>query len=257
MSSRVELKHTYKNFTSASALKFKDTTTAYGFLPTYPGQGVTSSQRIGLKCNSTSMLLDMLIQIRTNEYPFGVLTSVSNVVQSVNGTFASGTGSITSSGNQFSSYKPNLPWFANYRIFVVKCKPDFIFGNGVDPDVPNYVEWFKKNYVYHSTSTDFSNQQLVMRESTDDTGQFSILYDHQFKLSDKKPVYHFNNSFKFKQQFNFTNEDTDTDAPTNVAYHFFIIPPLSIADYSYSLQTYTGAITTTAVGVLKLSYVDF
>lgn len=255
--SRVELKHTYNNFASGSALKFKDTTTAFGFKPVYPGQGVSSSQRIGLKCTSTSMLVDLLFQIQTNEYPLGVLTSTSNVIQSVDGTWASGAGSIISSNNRINTYKPDMSWFANFRLFVVKCKPDFIFGNGVDPDTPNYVEWFKKNYVYYSTSSEFSNQQLVMRESTDDTGQFSILYDHQFKLSDKKTIYHFNNSFKYKQSFNFTNEDTDADAPTNVSYHFFVLPPLSQFDYSYSLATHAGAITVACNGVFKLSYVDF
>lgn len=251
-----ELKHTYQNFTSGSNLKFKDTTTAYGFLPLYPGQGVTSAQRIGLKCTSTSMLLDMIVQIQSQEYPFSVQTDTTDVIKTCTGSIASGTGVISSTSDVLTSFKPSMSWFANYRLFVVKCKPDFVFGNGVDPAAPNYVEWFKKNFVYYSTDTDYSNQQLILRESSDDTGQFTILYDHQFKLSDRKPVYHYHNSFKFRQQFNFINNSTDPDDPTNVAYHFFIIPPLSYPDYSYTLQALTGACITTANGVLKFSYSD-
>lgn len=255
--SRIELKHTYHNFNSVGALKFKTTSTSFGFKPLYPSQGVTSSQRIGLKCTSTSMLLDMAVQIQSQEYPFSVLTDTTGVITECNGTIANGSGAIVSSSDILTSYKPSMPWFANYRMFVVKCKPDFIFGDGTDPDIPDYIQWFKKNFVYYANSNEFSNQQLIMRESTEDTGQFTILYDHQFKLSDRKPVYHYHNSFKIKQQFVFTNEDADNDAPTNVAYHFFIIPPLTYFDYSFTLNALVGSCITSCNGVLKLSYTDF
>lgn len=254
--SQVELKHTYHNFNSASQLTFMHTPSAFGFKPLYPSQGVTSSQRIGLKCTSTSMLLDMALQIRSQEYPFSVMTDTTDVIKTCSGTIANGNGAIVSTSDTLTSFKPSMPWFANYRMFVVKCKPDFVFGNGTDPANPNYIEWFKKNFVYYAT-LEFSNQQLILRESTDDTGQFTILYDHQFKLSDRKPVYHFHNSFKIKQQFCFTNEDTDNDEPTNVAYHFFIIPPLTYFDYAYTLNATVSSGITSCNGVLKLSYTDF
>lgn len=255
-----ELKHTYKNFHSDSSIDFKGTPTTIGYEPNYPIQGVGNDNRIGLKFTSSSFVIDFLLTIPSQAYPFIPEVESANLIKSCGGSINTGTGVISSTTDSVLTFKPALEWFANFRFFVVRCDPTYVFrASGSTSTTDNYVHWFLKEFAYiYKDGSDvehYTNQMSLLRESTEDTGQFSILYDKQFKLSNKKDMYHFNKSFKYVTKFNF--KEPTSLAPSNYTYHFFIIPPLASEDYSTSLQQHTGDIPVTWQGVIKMNYTDF
>ena len=237
---------TYNGTSSVPAMLFK---------PVYPvTQGVTSSQRIGDRISPSSLVLDFIMQHTVGlDYPFWPdLFSQGNAVSSVSGTFTNGTGTVTSTNNALNSFKPVVPWHAVFRLMLVKH--DEI----LSLDTPTQcVTWFKDNFVpYRTDSPTWSIQCPMLRETTDDTGTFSILYDHTFKLSSSKPNYHFSHTFPFKGSMAF--DPDDPSKPTNTQYKFIIFGPMSYLDADYSIKEFMGVnnVSASMQGVLKMNYID-
>lgn len=249
----IEKKHTYQNF--SATIGYRNTFTSAAVSPKYPDIGMGTQDRIGDKISPSSLVLDFSIQHEsTFGAPFKRSESNYDVCKSVSGTFTNGTGTVTSTSTPLYVSKPFYPWSSNFRLFVVETEADFVFGSGTD-----YIQWFKNNWVYYGASGApvYTNQSVIMRESTDDTGQFKIIFDHQFKLSSSKPIYNFNKTIPLKGQFTFTA--ATGDVPSSKQYFVIIIPPLSQYDFDTTLLDYngnSGAITARWVGVFKLNYTD-
>lgn len=250
----IEKKHTYNNMLNSLTYNGTSSVPAMLFKPVYPvTQGVTSSQRVGDKIAPSAFVLDFILQHMTGvDYPMLPDAFTPGQTYSTSGTFASGTGTITSTGHDLNGFKPVVPWHANFRLLFVKHQ------SILSLDTPaQCVTWFKDNFVPYTTSDpQWSNQCPLLRETTDDTGTFDILYDHNFRLSSTKSTYHFSHTFPFKGQMQFDPADPST--PTNYEYKFIILGPLSVLDADYSIKSSYGVnnVTATMFGVLKMNYID-
>lgn len=244
-----ELKHTYTNIYDES-MHFKTTPVGKIFTCTYPSQGTDQDDRIGNKINLTSLVLDGYISITGNSYPFRLQTDPIDMLDSVSGTFANGTGTIASTYNSTAVFKFPQAWYAKFRIFLVKYKPGYV--------ITNPVAWFKKNFIYYDEAgTTYSNQCAILRESTEDTGKFSILSDFTVKLSLGSNSKHIKHVTKLNRTL-VTFKDSASDTPTNLAYAYLIVPPLSQFDYSHSITDFPDTdISVASAFNLKLNYVDF
>lgn len=251
----IEKKHTYNNMLKNLTYNGNTAVPALLFTPTYPStQGTTSSQRIGDRIDPSSLVLDFVMQHTTGlDYPFWPdLYDQGNVVTSVSGTFTNGTGSITSSNNALQNYKPVVPWHATFRLMLIK-HDDILALDTAD----DCVDWFEANFVpYRTDPSIWSVQCPLLRETTDDTGTFSIVYDHVFKLTSSKPNYHFSHTFPLKGHMAFN--PTSPAKPTNVRYTFVIFGPMSYLDTDYSIKQFMGVnnVTASMSGVLKMNYID-
>jgi len=248
-----ELKHIYNNI-STSDIKFKGTPVGYVFHPEYPVQGTDQDDRIGNKINLTSMVLDGFLTIVETHYPFRLETDVTNVITTVGGTLASGSGTISSSTAPQTIFKFPQNWYAKFRLILIKHKPDYV--------VTNSVAWFKKNFVYLVETGDvytgtYSNQTKVLRESTADTGKFTIVSDTIHKLSLTSNSKHLKQTHKLnKAQASFVSGSIDT--PSNLQYTYMVIPPLSHHDYSHLITDFpNNDVDVELVANLKLNFSDF
>ena len=243
-----ELKHIYTNICS-SAIHFKTHPVGLVFNSNYPTSGTDQDERVGNKINLTSFVIDGFFNIVENSYPFRMETDTTDLISICGGTLASGNGVISSSTQTLPSWKMPQPWYAKFRFIIIKHKPDYT--------VTNPVAWFKKNFVYMATTPTYSNQCKILRESTEDTGKFSIIHDSMHKLSLSSNNKHISFSYKLANvSVNF--KDSTTITPSNVQYTFMVIPPLSHYDRSHSITDFIDAdVDVEFTCNLKLIYKDF
>lgn len=243
-----ELKHTYTNIES-SAIHFKTTPVGLVFNSVYPTSGTDQDERVGNKINLTSFVLDGFLNIVETSYPFRLQTDTTDVIKSCGGTIGTGSGVISSTTDTLPTFKFPQPWYAKFRFILIKHKPDYV--------VTDAVAWFKKNFVYMATTPTYSNQCKVLRESTEDTGKFSIISDTMHKLSLTSNNKHIVFTHKLFNQ-TMTFKDSTTITPSNLQYTFMIIPPLSHYDRSHSITDFPDDnVDVEFTCNLKLNYKDF
>ena len=253
----IEKKHTYNNFSQTFTYGLSTAACCMIFKPTWPTtQGLTSSQRIGDKISPSSMVLDFQLQHATSQgTPF--VNETFGMGYTYSGTLTNGTGSI-STPNTFTGYKPNHDWISHFRLFLLSYEDNMPF------DTAAFAKsWYEDNFVPYVYPSDepvvegkWTNQIDLLRETTDDTGQFSILFDHKFTLSNRKSIYHFSKTFPLKGTVNF--ETPLSTEPTNRRYVFILFGPLNYFDFDYSMypEFSVSGVQVTGRGVLKLNYID-
>lgn len=255
----IEKKHIYNNFGVYFNYNSATSNPAQLLVPYYPSQqGNAVNQRVGDKIAMNNFILDFVIQHSVSlDYPFiPDLYEQGNVVTSVSGTFTSGSGVISSTNNALNNYKTPVPWFANFRLFLIEHDDILTLDTAAE-----CVTWFKDNFVPYKTVSgtyQWTNQCPILRETTEDTGTYKILYDHSFKLTSTKGAYHFSKTFTVKNHLSFTESSPTQIPPTNKLFKFIIIGPLSQLDYSPAIKEgyATGDVRVDLSGVIKTNYID-
>lgn len=165
---------------------------------------------------------------------------------------------LSDSGNlvdmEFNSSNTKPIWL-NMRLMCVKFNDTLPGDTGNSPEsstMPSYRQqiegnigsWFRQNWIYYDkedigphTVFKQSVHQSKMRESTPQTGTFTILYDKKFKIKDSKPI-----QMEFFHNFNKNvNIDPNThkithDSTKNI-YWFLLGPSFNRLDMSPNLST--------------------
>lgn len=123
----------------------------------------------------------------------------------------------------------DLKW--NFRLMAVQF-PDANFSTDGSSDLQNTVsEWYRNNYIYYrrvgtggANYAPFqSNWMNKMRESTNDTGKFKILYDKKFTLGKEQTTHQFELSLPIAGNLTITGSYPSNDLIKDIV--VFIITP--------------------------------
>lgn len=162
------------------------------------------------------------------------------------------------------SHGQNIDTYFRFRVMVVKFNKAM-----TEQDI---CDWFRNTYIYfrkytpEGENTEITQQsvhQTKLRESTEFTGKFKILYDKKIKLGKKKTVKMSNIPLKINQNLNFDNTNNQcTDAAFKYIYGIIIGPCYNqldtdtiTADKSWHFSA--GWVDLAHVnGVLKYEYYD-
>lgn len=163
------------------------------------------------------------------------------------------------------NYGTNADMFMRFRVMIVKFADDMTITRN------EIVNWFRATYIYFKTKT-LQNGSVVpiqsvhqtkLRESTEYTGKFKILYDKKIKMGKKKTVKISNISIPIKQNLTFDNTTNQcTDGNFNNMFAIIIGPSCNQldldcvgADKVYNWNGVTRYIANTKA-VLKWEYYD-
>lgn len=268
---KIEQKHTYKNYKQIlsgifkSGVNITNENTSNRIVsycsPTYPIQGVEDNQRIGRKITALSLTIEGNIQL-FNYSPASeqVLSAYEVFNDWVNET------SVTQPLN-----KETVNLFkVGVRQLVVEFDTEFVQGDKTEDELRReFLKWFHELVIYTDDTTQVSNSTFVKRESTSYTGQFKILHDKHYILSQKSPDVHFQYSINYHRDLNF--DGTGASLPTNKVVYLLTFGPTHfkkdyynfgfgqyMSDNSSDLpasneQFYVAHVTSN----MKLNYLDF
>lgn len=168
----------------------------------------------------------------------------------------------------YLNHGTNADMFMRFRVMVVK------FDNGLIMTRPEIVNWFRETYIYFRQQTLSAGagalnvpyqsiHQTKLRESTEWTGKFKILYDKKIKMGKKKTVKISNISIPIKQNLSFDNNNNQvTDDNFQNIFAFIIGPGCNeldtdaiSADKIYNWNGVNRGIAATNA-VLKWEYYD-
>lgn len=211
---KIEQKHTYQNSEQLLSGVFYESTNVsndnvsdkicYFSRPYYPIQGVEENQRIGRKITPINLVIEGHLQL-FNFVPAGqdALSAFEVFSDWVKETYAG----ITLNKETVNLFKVSV------RQLVVEFDTEFILGLTDEQIRRKFLSWFHALSVYVDTTTQVSNMTFVKRESTSYTGQFKILLDKHYTLSQKSPDVHFQYNIPYKRELNF--DGTGATFPTN------------------------------------------
>lgn len=261
---KIEQKHTYNNSSQALNGIFRtDYTIAdqatnasivYPSRPSYPIQGVEDNQRIGRKVTATSIVIEGFTQLYS-----------ANPGSDLNSAFTKFDRFLADS--DLGEASVNL-FKVGIRQFVVEVDTEFVQGLTNDELKRKWLKWFHQLVIFTDTSQQVSNSTMVKRESTSYTGQFKILLDKHYILSQKSPQVHYQYTLDYKRELNF--DGTGASLPTNKVVYLLTFGPTSLFrdyyNYGYSvyLQSQSGTIgastnpfyVANCVSNIKLNYID-
>lgn len=235
---KIEQKHIYNNTSQLLNGIFRVDTNisnqvnpniVYVTRPSYPIQGVEDNQRIGRKITSTSLVIEGFI----NLFNFAPASTEDPSLFEVFNEY------ITDS----SQTEPLVREAVNFmrvsiRQFIVEVDTEFVLGLTDEQVKRKFLSWFHELCVYTDVGTQVSNQTLVKRESTSYTGQFKILMDKHYTISQKAPSVHFQHNIIYKRDLNF--DGTGASLPTNKVVFLLTFGPTNIRrDYiNYGFSQY-------------------
>lgn len=235
---KIEQKHIYNNTSQIINGIFREDTNitnqvnpniVYVARPTYPIQGVEDNQRIGRKITSTSLVIEGFIYL----FNWEPASTEDPSMYEVFNTY------ITESANLQPLVRETVNLMrVSIRQFVVEVDTEFVLGLTDEEIKRKFLSWFHELCVYTDTGTQVSNQTFVKRESTSYTGQFKILRDVQYFLSQNKPIAHFQLNIPYKRDLNF--DGTGASLPTNKVVYLLTFGPTSVRrDYcNYGFSQY-------------------
>lgn len=198
-------------------------------------QGTAEDQRIGNKVNIKSVAITMYIHPNTQ-------------------TFIN---------NYYDVQRVMCPFRFNFRIMTVKFEQQMT--------TTDIATWYRQTYIYLrsvsiTNSTQFpyqSNWMDKLRESTPWTGQFEILLDKKFQLTDLHSQTQMNITVPITGQVNFDNTSNNPTANQYVSniYTFLISPANNDLDMDMLSCDQTNTITPSATmwnyqGNIKVIYYD-
>ncbi len=192
----IENKHLYTHWEEEldfnnAAVNYIDPNAVHDHILTFPIQGTDEDQRIGNKISNVQLRL---------EYNINLLNNKQLLVPST----------LTTEINEFLFYK--------VRIMVIDI-PD-------SPTVLNQAaatDFYNDIYTYFNNYQDSSTHQSSLRESSDYTNQFSILFDRKLTLSYRNPTIHQVANIKLSSCLKFPS--SGEIVPERHQYHIFFIKP--------------------------------
>lgn len=236
---KIEQKHIYNNTSQIINGIFREDTNitneninaniVYVTRPSYPIQGVEDNQRIGRKITSTSLVIEGFIHL----FNWAPASTEDPSMYEVFNEY------ITESSQTEPLIRETVNLMrASIRQFVVEVDTDFVIGLTDDQIKRKFLSWFHELVVYTDTGTQVSNRTFVKRESTSYTGQFRILHDTQYILSQKSPNVHFQLNIPYKRDLNF--DGIGASLPTNKVVYLLTFGPTSVRrDYiNYGFSQY-------------------
>nr|QXN75692.1 MAG: capsid protein [Virus sp.] len=240
----VEQKHTYYSFNASLGGSNTDSAVAddrynpnrpillYN-APNYPVTGTDESNRIGRKIRTDSIVSEFFLSL-FNTLDNDNLNTVYDYYAYHNSDVDQAIRSQVSPQQvAFNTNEQDLD--VSIRHMIVEFDPEIIQGRTAQ-EVFNYLwNWFYQLNVFTGTYNMHSNRQQVKRESTQFTGNYSILYDKVIHLSLNKPIYHGNVVLPYVRHLNF--DGVGAGSPTNkIVFQMFIGPTQPMIDYgSYAL----------------------
>lgn len=236
---KIEQKHIYNNSSQILNGIFREDTNitndninpniVYVTRPVYPIQGVEDNQRIGRKITSTSLVMEGFIHL-FNWSPAS--TEDPSMFEVFNEYISDNTQT-----NPLDREIVNL-MKVSIRQFVVEVDTEFVLGLTDEQIKRKFLSWFHELCIYTDTSTNVSNQTFVKRESTSYTGQFKILLDKHYILSQKSPTVHFQHTINYKRDLNF--DGTGASLPTNRVVYLLTFGPTAVRRdyYNYGFAQY-------------------
>lgn len=251
---KIEQKHIYNNSQLILSGMFRDDANitsanvapniCYMARPAYPIQGVEDNQRIGRKITTTSLVIEGNISL------FNYNSPVTSAPPSAFETFNE---MILDTRATEPLNEPVTNFLkVGVRQFVVEVDPDFVEQDGNEMK-RKWLKWFHELCVYVDTSTQVSNSTFVKRESTSYTGQFKILLDKHYVLSQKSPQVHFQYNLNYHRDLNF--DGTGSPLPTNKVVYLLTFGPTSVLMdyYNYGFSKYLS-INKNEIGTISDNY---
>lgn len=272
----VESKHTYQSYNVLIAGVSSDSAQAQqhfngnrplinGLYPLYPRMGVDENQRIGRKIRTESLVSEFFINLYNTLDNENLNTIYDYYAYNNSDTQQEITSQVSPQQAPFNTNEQDLD--VSIRHFIVEFDRDFVTNFNVNDGITfsRLFDWFYQLNVFTGTYNMHSNRQQVKRESTEYTGNYSILYDKMIHLSLHKPIYHGNVSIPYVRHLTFDGEASDY--PSNkVVVQFFIGPTNIYIDYgSFNLGQFIennapdgqpNIVVAEISNTLKLSYTD-
>lgn len=270
----VESKHTYQSYSGLiSGANIDDITLNFnvdrpiiqGSIPLYPSMGVDENQRIGRKIRTDSLVSEFFINLFNTVDNDNLNTIYDYYTYNNSDTHQHIITEVSPQQAPFNTNEQDLD--ISIRHFIVEFDRDFLDNFEVVSGEAHsrLFDWFYQLNIFTGKYNMHSNRQQVKRESTQYTGNYSILYDKIIHLSLHKPIYHGNVSIPYIRHLNFDGEASEY--PSNkVVIQFFIGPTNIYIDYgSYSLGQFiennppdgvSHIIVAELSNTLKLSYTD-
>lgn len=243
---RVEDKHTYKN---NHAVIFSNRPNSNGIVydsvveyvvPNFPVTGTDEHNRIGRKISTTSLVMEnyyslimeyngTTITIPADRFASEMARVKSVLAENMMGILGSST-DIDAHLADFvnSEIQRNIKFEPTLRHFIVEFDADTIdFSVPGQPVRDQLANWYIQTFTFTTSEQDgVSNQQRVLRESTQWTGRFRILHDSLLKFSLNDPIKHEVISLKYPRYLNF--DGTGNIHPTDKIVMEFWIGPINI-----------------------------
>jgi len=235
---KIEQKHIYNNTSQIINGIFRVDTNisnqvnpniVYVARPVYPIQGVEDNQRIGRKITSTSLVIEGFISL----FNFAPASTEDPSLYEVFNEY------ITASSQTEPLVRETVNLLrVSIRQFIVEVDTEFVLGLTEEQIKRKFLSWFHDLVIYTDNGTQVSNRTFVKRESTSYTGQFKILRDTQYVLSQKNPTVHFQLNVKYKRDLNF--DGTGASLPTNKVIYLLTFGPTNVRrDYiNYGFSQY-------------------
>lgn len=190
--------------------------------PNYPVQGTDENNRIGRKIHTTSLVIEGFLGLRNG-----------NVVDTIGMLQDAFVNDLVANGEFGQNYEYNSlqqPIDVSIRHMIVEFNADF-FEDGPASILVNLTEWFRSLHIQTGTYSYPSNRQMVLRESTDYTGGFSILHDKVHHLNLEHPQVHYQYTIPYKRNLNFNSSSVQTLPTDKVVIQLFIGPTNVNVDY--------------------------
>lgn len=272
----VESKHTYQSYNglicgvniddnNGGSHFNRDRPLINGSIPYYPPMGVDENQRIGRKIRTESLVSEFFINLFNTLDNENFNTIYDYYTYNNSDTQQQITSDVSPQQAPFNTNEQDLD--VSIRHFIVEFDRDFLDNFDVTGGeaFSRLYDWFFQLNVFTGEYNMHSNRQQVKRESTQYTGNYSILYDKMIHLSLHKPIYHGNVSVPYVRHLNFDGEASEY--PSNkVVIQFFIGPTNLYIDYgSYNLGQFIennppdappNIIIAELSNTLKLNYTD-
>lgn len=237
----IESKHTYRSYNGLLCGSTQDTYVALnhfnadrpliiGDHPTYPATGTDENNRIGRKIRTESLISEFFINLYNTMDNDNFNTIYDYYTYNNSDTQQSISQEVSPQPSPFNTNEQNLD--ISIRHFIVEFDRDFLPDyDPVNEDAfVRYFDWFFQLNIFTGAYNIHSNRQQVKRESTEYTGNYSILYDKMIHLSLHKPLYH--NCITIPYVRHLTFDGTGSELPSNkVVVQFFIGPTNPMIDY--------------------------
>lgn len=238
---QIEKKHTYKSYNALICGVTTDSQVAQthynydrplitGDHPNYPVTGTDENNRIGRKIRTESLVSEFFINLYNTMDNDNFNTIYDYFTYSNSDTQQSITDEVSPQQAPFNTNEQNLD--ISIRHFIIEFDRDFLgFYDPLQEDAfYKYFDWFYQKNIFTGNYNMHSNRQQVMRESTEYTGNYNVLYDKMIHLSLARPLYHGNVSIPYVRNLSF--DGVGSELPSNkVVMQFFIGPTNPMIDY--------------------------
>ena len=228
--------------------------------PTYPSTGTDENNRIGRKIYTSSLCTEGFLKLYNVIDNANVNTIYDVYTYHNSDEYTSLATQVSPQQAPFNTNEQSLD--VSIRHMVVQ----FDIDNKTETELNEYFyDWFTKLYIQTGTYNLSSNRSQIMRESTQYTGDFKILFDKVHHLTLRNPIVHYKEVIPYKKTMNF--DGTGSLQPTSKKiYELFIGPTNIYVDYgSFGLGQWINNNTEGLVpniyvaevsSTLKLKYTD-